>query len=75
MDGITISRKELYFMVWAESMLSLSRKYDISDVGLRKICKRMDIPLPKMGYWQKIQAGRSIPMTKLPENDSLEVFH
>ena len=71
MEGIKISRKELYYMVWAESMLSLSRKYDISDVGLRKICKRMDIPLPKQGYWQKIQAGRSIPMTKLPKNDSV----
>ena len=68
MDGIKISRKELYYMVWAESMLSLSKKYDISDVGLRKMCKRMDIPLPKQGYWQKIGAGHSIPMTDLPEN-------
>ena len=68
MDGIKISRKELYFMVWAESMLSLSKKYDISDVGLRKICKRLDIPLPKQGYWQKIRAGHSIPLTDLPEN-------
>jgi len=75
MDGIKISRKELYFMVWAESMLSLSKKYAISDVGLRKMCKRMDIPLPKQGYWQKIKAGQSIPMTDLPENyeGSLEV--
>ncbi len=55
-------------MVWAESMLSLSRKYDISDVGLRKICKRMDIPIPKMGYWPRIKAGISIPLTELREN-------
>lgn len=31
-------------------MASLAVKYGLSDVGLRKICKKMRIPLPPQGY-------------------------
>ena len=72
MDGIKLSRIELHQMVWAESMLSLSRRYDISDVGLRKICKRMNIPVPSQEYRQGIKAGFRLPVKRLPENYSGE---
>ena len=36
----------MYDLVWSEPMLSLSKKYNISDVGLRKTCIRMSIPMP-----------------------------
>jgi hypothetical protein len=51
MDKITLSRRELYNLVWSQSMLSLSKKYNISDVGLRKICRKMKIPTPAVGHW------------------------
>ena len=46
MDEVTFSHRELYESVWKEPILRLSKKYDISDVGLRKMCVRMEIPLP-----------------------------
>jgi hypothetical protein len=49
-------------------MLKLSKKYAISDVGLRKICIGMEIPLPRAGHWMKLQAGKKVPQQKLPEN-------
>jgi hypothetical protein len=49
-------------------MLKLSKKYAISDVGLRKICIGMDIPLPRAGHWMKLQAGKKVPQQKLPES-------
>lgn len=67
MENITFSRKELYDLVWVTPMLSLSKKYDISDVGLRKICVRMDIPLPKVGHWQKLQFNKKSPAKQLPK--------
>ena len=66
MEKQTLSRKELYDLAWSESMLSLSRKYNISDVGLRKICIRMNIPTPENGHWQKIRFGKKIKQPPLP---------
>jgi rRNA maturation endonuclease Nob1 len=66
MEQVTLTRKELYDLVWAEPLSRLAKKYKISDNGLRKICKRMNIPIPPMGHWQKIQYGKRVIVTKLP---------
>lgn len=60
MEKNVFTRKELYDLVWSESLLSLSKKYNISDVGLRKICTKASIPLPQNGHWQKIKFGRKV---------------
>lgn len=46
-----ISRKELYDLVWSETMTSISKRFGISIDGLRKHCKSMNIPTPPNGYW------------------------
>ena len=66
MEQVTLTRKELYDLVWTEPLSRLAKKYKISDNGLRKICKRMNIPIPAMGHWQKIQYGKQVIITKLP---------
>lgn len=48
---IMLSREELYEQVWSETMVSLAQKYGLSDVGLRKKCKKLNIPLPPQGYF------------------------
>jgi len=72
MDKKTFSRNDLYDLVWSESLLSLSRKFDISDNELRKICIKMNIPLPQAGHWEKLKAGKSVFIRKLPEINSGE---
>jgi hypothetical protein len=55
-----LSREELYELVWSEPLLTLSRKFGLSDNGLRKRCKAMNVPTPKRGYWQRgRRTGRS----------------
>ena len=66
MEQVKLTRNELYDLVWAEPLSRLAKKYKISDNGLRKICKRMNIPIPAMGHWQKIQYGKRVVVTKLP---------
>jgi len=66
MEPVTLSRKELYELVWEEPMLTLSRKFKISDTGLRKICIRLKIPMPKAGHWQKLKFGKKVKRTPLP---------
>jgi hypothetical protein len=66
MKKVTLTRKELYDLVWTEPLSRLAKKYKISDNGLRKIYKRMNIPIPALGHWQKIQYGKRVIVTKLP---------
>src|SRR5688572_7105713 len=72
MNTVKLTRKELYDLVWSNSMVSLSKIYNISDNGLRKICKRMNVPLPGNGHWMKLQFGKKVKITLLPEDENVE---
>ena len=56
----TYDRNKLYEEAWAEPMHKLAKKYNLSDVGLAKICKKLKIPLPGRGYWAKKAAGKLV---------------
>ena len=68
MKNQTLTRKELYELVWTSSLSSLAKKYSITDVGLRKICIRMNIPLPEFGHWMKVKYNKPITKKPLPKN-------
>ena len=68
-----LTRQELYALVWATPMIDLAKQFNISDNGLRKICKKYAIPVPKMGHWQKIRYGKPTSKTPLPPSKSTEV--
>src|SRR6185369_6251384 len=61
-ERIKIHREKLYEMVWEKPMTVLAREYGLSDVGLRKICKRMYIPLPPQGYHLRTSKGKKAPL-------------
>jgi hypothetical protein len=68
MSKTTFDRQQLYDLVWAEPLLGLSKKYNISDVGLRKNCLRMGVPVPGKGYWAKMQHDKATTVTPLPKD-------
>lgn len=72
MENTILTRQELYNLVWENPLSKLAKKYNLSDNGLRKVCKKLDIPLPKNGYWQKIQYNKKVSKEKLPVNNSVE---
>lgn len=63
---IRYERAKLYEEVWAEAVTKVAKRYAISDVALRKICKRLAVPLPPLGYWAKVGAGRKPHIPPLP---------
>lgn len=65
-ESIHLTREELYEQVWTTPLVQLAKQYGISDVGLAKICKRLNIPHPGLGYWAKQQHGKSVRKTALP---------
>jgi hypothetical protein len=61
----TRDRSELHREVWSTPMKTLAAKYDISDVGLAKGCRKLMIPLPGRGYWAKKEAGQDLSQPPL----------
>lgn len=59
-------RNALYDEVWTSPLTKLAAKYNLSDNGLRKVCKALNIPLPVAGYWAKVAAGQMLTRTPLP---------
>jgi len=45
----TVRRDELYEQVWAMPLSQLCERYGVSDNGLRKACKRLNVPVPEGG--------------------------
>ena len=50
-------------------MMHLAKEYGLSDVGMAKLCKRLDIPRPPRGYWAKLEFGHRVRKTPLPDPD------
>lgn len=61
-ERIKLHRDKLYEMVWEKPMTVLAKEYGLSDVGLRKICKKMNIPLPPQGYHLRTHKGKKTPL-------------
>jgi len=62
-----MTREELYALVWAKPMTKLAASFGLSDVGLRKICVKHDIPTPPLGYWAKLAHGKKVNQPPLPK--------
>jgi hypothetical protein len=64
----TLTRQELYDLIWSFPLLTLAKKYSITDVGLRKMCIRMCIPLPNYGHWMQVKYNKKIKKKNLPKD-------
>lgn len=57
-------------------MSRLAASFGLSDVGLRKICVRHNIPTPKLGYWAKLMHGKPVDKPPLPlSRDGTDSVH
>src|SRR5690349_445279 len=66
---LTLSRDDLYELVWSKPMRELAKDFGISDVALAKRCRRLAIPLPGRGYWARFDAGQQPYRPKLPDRN------
>ena len=67
MDYHETSRRNLYELVWQKPMRLLAPELGISNVGLTKVCRKHDIPVPYLGYWAKLAAGHRVEPLPLTE--------
>jgi hypothetical protein len=59
-------RRDLYDLVWHRPLVHVAKDFGLSDVGLRKICVKHDIPTPPLGYWAKLAHGKPVRQPRLP---------
>ncbi len=78
---ITLTREQLFEKVWATPIQRLAKDFGLSDVGLAKLCRRNEIPVPGRGHWQRLEAGQNperpgLPPLKRPEyGGPIEISH
>ena len=65
-DHYTVDRDKLHAEVWAEPMTKVSKRYEISDVALAKVCRKLNIPVPERGYWASVAHGQRPRQWPLP---------
>lgn len=65
-NAFTITREQLYELVWSRPTTTIAKELGISDVAVSKICKKLNVPKPKLGHWAKKQHGKRVRQTPLP---------
>lgn len=61
-----VTRSELFELVWAEPMLCVAKRFNVSASYLARICTRLNVPRPARGYWTKLAVGKAPPRDTLP---------
>lgn len=56
-------------------MTTVAAQYGVSDVALKKVCKKLKVPTPGRGYWQKVKAGAKSDRAPLPKYKGPAVAH
>lgn len=51
--GQLYDRAQLLAEVWADPLTVIAHRYGLSNVGLAKLCTRLNIPRPAQGHWAK----------------------
>lgn len=62
----TLTRQELYDLVWSHPRTELASRFGVSDVAIGKACIRENVPAPTRGYWARIEAGSPQSPPPLP---------
>lgn len=61
MPTIVLTRRDIYQDIWDRPIYEVAKEYGISDVGLAKVCRRLDIPTPPQWHWAADEKNRSDP--------------
>lgn len=67
MEAGSITREELYELVWAMPMTKVAEKFQVSGSYLARACTALQVPRPERGYWAKLAVGKASKAPQLPE--------
>ena len=71
-EQVTLTREQIYELVWAEPVSRLAKRYGLTDYKWRQLCVRMSIPVPREQHWRKLKMGDEVERPRLPAHYSGE---
>lgn len=63
---LSLTREQLYELVWSKPGSKLSAELGVSDVAIGKRCRKLNVPRPSRGYWAILTAGGKPHRQPLP---------
>lgn len=57
--------------IWGKPATQVAKEYGISDVGLGKVCRQLNIPKPEPGYWRRKELGLKVRRAPLPAMETV----
>lgn len=63
----SLTREQLYELVWSEPMLKIAARFDVSSSYMARVCTQLNVPRPQKGYWAKLEVGKAPEKPLLPE--------
>lgn len=63
---VKMDRAQLFERVWSEPVAKLAAEWGISGPGLKKVCRKLEVPVPPRGYWAKLKARHRVNRPGLP---------
>lgn len=66
MDKVVFTRSELHTLVWKFPLIQIAKHYEISTMGIKNACDKLQISMPNNRHWYKPEFKR----TKAPELSS-----
>jgi hypothetical protein len=67
MPSVTLTRNELFDLVWSTPMHKLSARFALSKSALAKLCERFNIPKPPQGHWARMAWNHTPDRPLLPD--------
>jgi hypothetical protein len=64
--SFNLTRETLYTAVWRRPIGYLARDFGVTTATLRAACKTLAVPLPAVGHWAALRAGREPKAVPLP---------
>jgi hypothetical protein len=62
-----LTREALYALAWSEPMLKVAARFGVSSSYMARVCTRMNVPRPALGYWAKLAVSKAQKPPPLPE--------
>jgi hypothetical protein len=62
---LSLTREQLYELVWSKPMQHIAKDYGVSDRSMAKLCARNQVPVPPRGHWAKKISGYKIDQPPL----------
>ena len=55
---MAVSREALFEEVWAEPMVRVVARHNVSSSFLARVCKRLNVPRPGRKHWAQLEVGK-----------------